>query len=96
MLPLAPSLFGLILSRWPKVGNESISEADLRCEQIYRQRCEEAASKKKTSEKALIPLPPTGFASVFCAIPDVVQTNLQSKRAVGICRRSAISQSAKF
>jgi hypothetical protein len=32
--------------------------------------------KKKTSEKALIPLPPTGFVSFFCANPDVVQTNL--------------------
>jgi hypothetical protein len=44
------------------------------------------AAKKKSPEKALIPLPPTGFASVFCANPDVVQTNLQPKRAVGLCR----------
>ena len=28
---------------------------------------------KKHSEKALIPLPPTGLASFFCANPDVVQ-----------------------
>ena len=32
--------------------------------------------KKKSSEKALIPLPPTGLVSFFCANPDVVQTNL--------------------
>jgi hypothetical protein len=32
--------------------------------------------KKKTVENALIPLPPTGFASVFYANPDVVQTIL--------------------
>ena len=51
---------------------------------------------KKLKEKALIPLPPTGFASVFCAIPDVVQTDLQPRRAVGLCRRSSISQCAKF
>jgi len=53
-------------------------------------------AKKKTSEKALIPLPPTGLASFFCAKPDVVQTNLQLRRAVGLCRGSAIAQSAKF
>jgi len=33
-------------------------------------------AKEKLIEKALIPLPPTGFASVFCASQDVVQTNL--------------------
>ena len=31
---------------------------------------------KKVKEKALIPLPPTGLVSFFCANPDVVQTNL--------------------
>ena len=52
--------------------------------------------KKKSSEKPLIPLPPTGLVSFFCAIPDVVQTNLQPRRAVGLCSRSAIAQNAKF
>ncbi|MNB72522.1 hypothetical protein D3C87_1242880 [compost metagenome] len=52
--------------------------------------------KKKTEEKALIPLPPTGLVFFFCANPDVVQTNLQPRRAVGLCRRSAIAQNAKF
>lgn len=52
--------------------------------------------KKKLDEKALIPLPPTGLVSFFCAIPDVVQTNLQPRRAVGLCSRSAIAQNAKF
>lgn len=57
---------------------------------------ENPAGKKKTDEKALIPLPPTGLASFFCANPDVVQTNLQPRRAVGLCSRSAIAQNAKF
>ncbi len=52
--------------------------------------------KKKQLKKALIPLPPTGFASVFCANSDVVQTNLRPLRTLGLRRRSAISQSAKF
>ena len=51
---------------------------------------------KKIKEKALIPLPPTGLVSFFCANPDVVQTNLQPRRAVGLCRGSAIAQNAKF
>ena len=51
---------------------------------------------KKASEKALIPLPPTGLVSFFCANPDVVQTNLQPRRAVGLCRGSAIAQNVKF
>ena len=57
---------------------------------------ENVRQNKKTSEKALIPLPPTGLASFFCANPDVVQTNLQPRRAVGLCRRSAIAQNERF
>jgi hypothetical protein len=53
-------------------------------------------AKKKTSEKALIPLPPTGLASFFCANSKVVQTTLQTKPAVGVHRRSLISRFAKF
>ena len=30
--------------------------------------------------------------SFFCANPDAVQTNLQPRRAVGLCSRSAIAQ----
>ncbi|MEC4238280.1 hypothetical protein [Pseudomonas sp. DSV-1] len=52
--------------------------------------------KKNFKEKALIPLPPTGLASFFCANPDVVQTILQPRRAVGLCSRSAIAQNVKF
>ena len=63
---------------------------------IDRQRSKKPWLKKKQDEKALIPLPPTGLASFFCANSDVVQTSLQPKRAVGLCRRSAISQNAKF
>jgi hypothetical protein len=51
---------------------------------------------KKASKKALIPLPPTGLASFFCAIPDVVQTKLQARRAVGPCGRVAVSICARF
>jgi len=65
-------------------------------EPVDRLTLENPAAHKKAAEKALIPLPPTGFASVFCANPDVVQTSLQPRRAVGLCRRSAISQNAKF
>lgn len=43
-----------------------------------------AQLEKKGSEIALIPLPPTGFASFFCANPDVVQTNRQPRRAGGL------------
>lgn len=53
------------------------------------------SGNKKNLEKALISLPPTGHVSFFCAKPDVVQTNLQPRRAVGLCRGSAIAQNAK-
>jgi hypothetical protein len=46
-----------------------------------RHLLEETSERKKTVEKALIPLPPAGFVSFFCASLDVVQTNLQLKRA---------------
>ena len=52
--------------------------------------------KEKTPEKALIPLPPTGLTSFFCANLDVVQTNLQPRWAVGLFSRSAIALNAKF
>lgn len=58
-------------------------------------RRKHVGKEKKSSEKALIPLPPTGLASFFCANADVVQTNLQPKRAAGLCRGSAIAQNAK-
>ena len=63
---------------------------------IDRQRSKKPWLKKKQDEKALIPLPPTGLASFFCANPDVVQTNLQPRGAVGFCRRSPIAQNVKF
>ena len=50
---------------------------------------------KKSSGKALIPLPATGFASFFCATPVVVQTNLWPKRAVGLDGGVVISFCAK-
>ena len=51
---------------------------------------------KNFEEKALIPLPPTGLTSFFCANPDVAQTNLQPRRALGLYSRSSIAQNAKF
>ena len=50
----------------------------------YRQR--KSSTKKKLSEKALIPLPPTGFASVFCANAEGVQSNPQARRGMGGCK----------
>lgn len=52
--------------------------------------------ENKTHKKALIPLPPTGFASFFCANPGVVQMRPQPRRAGRLCGRSAISQNANF
>ena len=63
---------------------------------IDRQRSKKPWLKKKQDEKALIPLPPTGFASVFYANPNVVQTILQPRRAVGLCRGLAIAQNERF
>lgn len=40
-------------------------------------------AKKKRAEKPLIPLPPAGLASFFCAKPEPVQTSLQDKPAGG-------------
>ena len=62
------------------------------CEFVYKNNL----GNKNLEKKALIPLPPTGLVSFFCANPDVVQTNLQPRRAVGLCSRSAIAQNAKF
>ena len=39
-------------------------------------REEKILAKRNLLRKALIPLPPTGLASFFCAKRDVVQTNL--------------------
>ena len=62
------------------------------CEFVYKNNL----GNKNLEKKALIPLPPTGLVSFFCANPDVVQTNLQTRRAVGLSSRSAIAQNAKF
>ena len=57
---------------------------------------EKSAGKKNNNLKALIPLPPTGLVSFFCANSNVVQTILQPRRAVGLCRGSAIAQNERF
>jgi len=41
------------------------------------------SGEEKFAKKALIPLPPTGFASFFFAKPEAVQTSLEDKPAVG-------------
>jgi hypothetical protein len=63
---------------------------------VGRLTWENPAAHKKTAEKALIPLPPTGFASFFCANRNVVQMILQPRRAVGLCSKAGVSQFAKF
>ncbi|MBM1190128.1 hypothetical protein [Pseudomonas weihenstephanensis] len=62
------------------------------CEFVYKNNL----GNKNLEKKALIPLPPTGLVSFFCANPGVVQTNLQPRRAMGGCSRSGIAQNAKF
>jgi hypothetical protein len=48
------------------------------------------------AEKALIPLPPTGFASLFCAKAGRVQIKAAPKPVEGAVRHFAISPSARF
>ena len=62
------------------------------CEFVYKNNL----GNKNLEKKALIPLPPTGLVSFFCANPGVVQTNLQPRRAVGLCRGAVFAQSASF
>ena len=57
------------------------------CEFVYKNNL----GNKNLEKKALIPLPPTGLVSFFCANPEVVQTNLQPRRAMGLCGGSAIA-----
>ncbi len=58
--------------------------------------CRKKSSHEKNQHgKALIPLPPTGFASVFYVNPDVLQTILQPRRGRGIPGASAISQNER-
>jgi hypothetical protein len=45
---------------------------------------ENPTAHKKAGEKALIPLPPTGFASLFYANARVVQTPALAKPAAGL------------
>jgi hypothetical protein len=61
-----------------------------------RQKYERGVKQKKPLGKPLIPLPPTGFASFFCANPDVVQTSQQPKRTGAFYGRPAVSPIAKF
>jgi hypothetical protein len=51
---------------------------------------------KKSEGKALIPLPPTGFASVFFANLRGVQTKLQPPQSGGLQRRSQAALNARF
>lgn len=51
---------------------------------------------KKIEGKALIPLPPTGSTSVFCANPDAMKALPQPRPAVGLRRGAAIAQRASL
>ena len=51
---------------------------------------------KKVGENALIPLPPTGFASLFCAKVRAVQTPALPRPAAGAGGVTAIARSARF
>ena len=55
-----------------------------------------SAAKKKFTEKAFIPLPPTGLYVLFCASRDVVQMTRHPKRAVGLSSKVGVSQGAKY
>ncbi|WP_367082591.1 hypothetical protein ABV589_16670 [Pseudomonas sp. HOU2] len=57
---------------------------------------ENLGAAKKTDEKALIPLPPTGLASFFCAKPEAVQTSLQDKPPGGCGGRVLFARDANF
>lgn len=54
------------------------------------------ATKKKRCKKSLIPLPPTGFASLFCAKVRAVQTPALPRPAAGAGGVEAIARSARF
>jgi hypothetical protein len=43
------------------------------------------AGNKKSIKKALIPLPPTGFASLFCAKPDGGANHAPAQARCGVC-----------
>jgi hypothetical protein len=51
---------------------------------------------KKTIKKALIPLPPTGFASLYCAKAGVAQVKVAPKPAEQLVAHFAISRCARF
>jgi hypothetical protein len=76
--------------------SQAISVGEYRSREPIHGADEKWQINKKTSEKALIPLPPTGLVSFFCANSDVVQTKLQATAVVGFCGRSAISFCARF
>ena len=62
------------------------------CEFVYKNNL----GNKNLEKKALIPLPPTGFVSFFCAKSNVVQTILQPRHAAGLCSRPPFAHNANF
>lgn len=50
------------------------------------QRRSKSPGTKKRDEKALIPLPPTGFTSFFCANVDGVTTRTAAQARCGVAR----------
>lgn len=57
---------------------------------------ENRQAKKKLIKKALIPLPPTGFASLYCAEAGVVKIKAAPKPAERSVSLFAISRRARF
>jgi hypothetical protein len=81
---------------WAMDGGTRFSDSMGVWRRPLRRTDEIRSAKKKPSEKPLIPLPPTGLVSFFCANREVVQTNLQPRLAMGLCGGSAIAQNEKF
>jgi hypothetical protein len=57
---------------------------------------ENPAAKKKSAEKALIPLPPAGFGMRFCENVDVDDMRACSKPAVSLGSRIQIATNEKI
>ena len=57
---------------------------------------ENSSLQKKHVKKALIPLPPTGFTSLFCAKAGGMQMMVPPKPAEGVVGCFAIARSARF
>lgn len=77
--------------------DETDTTADGRSNLIFRMPLAEGyILTRNIVEKALIPLPPTGFAFFFCAKVRAVQTPALPRPAAGAGGVAAIARSARF